>query len=159
MKIKTLAGKRRRRHRHPGFGHSPIARRRRQPGGFHQTGHDRLHHPLQRQRLLRCPVKPRSRTRPTTNPSSRLFSASSAAKANPTAAVVTKVTFPSATACKTAAKVSKCALVTYNLNSAKTGAALSPNTTGYAANVNGKWFMSDTTFCSLAKLAGVTCTG
>ncbi len=85
--------------------------------------------------------------------------ASSAAKANPTAAVVTKVTFPSATACKTAAKVSKCALVTYNLNSAKTGAALLPNTTGYAANVNGKWFMSDTTFCSLAKLAGVTCTG
>jgi hypothetical protein len=85
--------------------------------------------------------------------------ASAVAKANPTAAVVTKVTFPSASACTTAAKISKCALVTYNLNSAKTGAALLPGATGYAANVNGKWFVSDTTFCSLAKLAGVACTG
>ena len=104
-------------------------------------------------------MKQKSRMLLTTRREFAALFSSSVAKANPTAAVVTKVTFPSASACKAAAKVSKCAVVTYNLNSAKTGAALLPGATGYAANVKGKWFVSDTTFCSLAKLAGVTCTG
>ena len=50
----------------------------------------------------------------------KLF-ASKVAKANPTSAQVTKVTFPTSAACESAVSVSKCAAVTYNLDSAKTG--------------------------------------
>lgn len=86
----------------------------------------------------------------------KLFT-SSIAKSNPTIAKVTSVTFPTATACKTAISVSKCAAVTYNLDSATTGSSLLTAVSGYAADVKGHWLVSDTTFCSLAKLAGATC--
>ncbi len=89
-------------------------------------------------------------------PFTKLFS-STIAKSNPTAAQVTKVTFPSAAACKSAVKLSKCAKVTYNLNSANTGASLLSAVTGYAVANKGHWLVSDTTFCSLAKLGGATC--
>jgi hypothetical protein len=86
----------------------------------------------------------------------KLFN-SKVAKANPTSAQVTKVTFPTAAACESAVSVSKCAAVTYNLDSAKTGASLLPNVSGYATEVNGHWLVSDTTFCALAKLGGAAC--
>jgi hypothetical protein len=86
----------------------------------------------------------------------KLFT-SSVAKANPTLAKVTAVTFPAAAACKTAIGVAKCAAVTYNLDSATTGSSLLSAVSGYAADVKGHWLVSDTTFCSLAKLAGATC--
>lgn len=82
---------------------------------------------------------------------------SKVAKANPTSAQVTKVAFPTSAACKAAIKVSKCAAVTYNLDSAKTGTSLLPNVSGYAADVNGHWLVSDSTFCALAKLGGAAC--
>jgi hypothetical protein len=86
----------------------------------------------------------------------KLFS-SSIAKSNPTAAQVTKVTYPSGAACKAAVKVSKCAKVTYNLSSANTGSSLLSAVTGYAVANKGHWLVSDTTFCSLAKLGGASC--
>jgi hypothetical protein len=82
---------------------------------------------------------------------------SKVAKANPTSAQVTNVTFPTAAACESAVSVSKCAAVTYNLDSAKTGASLLPNVSGYATEVKGHWLVSDTTFCALAKLGGAAC--
>ena len=86
----------------------------------------------------------------------KLFN-SKVAKANPTSAQVTNVTFPTSAACETAVSVSKCAAVTYNLDSAKTGASLLPNVSGYATEVNGHWLVSDVAFCALAKLGGAAC--
>jgi hypothetical protein len=85
-----------------------------------------------------------------------LFS-SSIAKANPTIAKVTKVTYPSSAVCKSTVKVTKCASVTYDLESANTGSALLTGVSGYAVNINGHWLVSDVTFCSLAKLGGSSC--
>ncbi len=82
---------------------------------------------------------------------------SKVAKANPTSAQVTNVTFPTSAACESAVSVSKCAAVTYNLDSAKTGSSLLSNVSGYATDVNGHWLVSDTTFCALAKLGGAAC--
>ena len=82
---------------------------------------------------------------------------SKVAQANPTSAQVTKVTFPTSAACQAAVSVSKCAAVTYNLDSAKTGSSLLANVSGYATEVNGHWLVSDVTFCALAKLGGAAC--
>jgi hypothetical protein len=82
---------------------------------------------------------------------------SKVSKANPTSAQVTNVTFPTSAACKAAVSVSKCAAVTYNLDSAKTGSSLLTNVSGYATEVKGHWLVSDTTFCALAKLGGAAC--
>lgn len=86
----------------------------------------------------------------------KLFS-SKVAKANPTKAQVTSVTFPAAAACQSAVQVTKCAAVTYNLDSAKTGSSLLSGVSGYAVDIKGHWLVSDTTFCSLAKLGGAAC--
>ncbi len=86
----------------------------------------------------------------------KLFS-SKVAKANPTKAQVTSVTFPTASACKTAVKVAKCAAVTYNIDSAKSGSSLLSAVSGYAVDVKGHWLVSDVTFCALAKLGGAAC--
>jgi hypothetical protein len=79
---------------------------------------------------------------------------SKVAKANPTSAQVTNVTFPTSAACETAVSVAKCAAVTYNLDSAKTGASLLPNVSGYATEVKGHWLVSDVTFCALEARRG-----
>ena len=79
------------------------------------------------------------------------------AKTNPTEAKVTAVTFPSAAACTAATKSSKCAAVTYDIDTATTGSTLLTNVSGYAVDVKGHWLVSDATFCSLAKLAGASC--
>jgi hypothetical protein len=47
--------------------------------------------------------------------------------------------------------------VTYNLDSAKTGSSLLSGVSGYAVDIKGHWLVSDTTFCSLAKLGGAAC--
>jgi hypothetical protein len=72
-------------------------------------------------------------------------------------AQVTAVTFPGTAACKAAVKVPVCAAVTYNIDTATTGATLLAGQTGYAVYVGGKWLVSNVSFCALAKLAGVTC--
>lgn len=82
---------------------------------------------------------------------------STVAKANPTVAKVTAVSFPSATACRAAVKSAVCAMVTYDLDTATTGATLLPNQTGYAVRVSGHWLVADVTFCALAKLGGASC--
>ena len=82
---------------------------------------------------------------------------SKVAKANPTKAQVTSVTFPSAATCQAAVQVAKCAAVTYNLDSAKTGSSLLSAVSGYAVDSKGHWLVADTTFCSLAKLGGAAC--
>jgi hypothetical protein len=86
----------------------------------------------------------------------KLFN-SKVAKANPTVAKVTAVTFPSASECQAAVKTSACAKVGYDLETATTGAALLTNQTGYAVDVKGHWYVSDTSFCALAKLGGASC--
>jgi hypothetical protein len=86
----------------------------------------------------------------------KLFS-SKIAKANPTKAQVTSVTFPNAAACQSAVQVAKCAAVTYNLDSAKTGSSLLSAVSGYAVDSKGHWLVADATFCSLAKLGGAAC--
>jgi hypothetical protein len=86
----------------------------------------------------------------------KLFS-STVAKANPTVAKVTAVTFPGSSACKAAVKVPVCAAVTYDLETATTGSALLTDQSGYAVYVGGHWLVSDASFCALAKLAGASC--
>ena len=86
----------------------------------------------------------------------KLFT-SAVAKANPTVVQVTKVAFPGTAACKAAVNVATCAAVTYNIDTATTGAALLSGQSGYAVYVGGKWDVADATFCSLAKLAGASC--
>lgn len=82
---------------------------------------------------------------------------SKVAKANPTVAKVTAVSFPSAATCTAAVKSTVCAMVTYDIDTATTGASLLPNQTGYAVRVSGHWLVADVTFCALARLAGASC--
>jgi hypothetical protein len=86
----------------------------------------------------------------------KLFS-SAVAKSNPTLAQVTKVSFPGSAVCASTVKVKECAVVTYNIDTATTGAALLTGQTGYAVLVGRKWLVSDVSFCALAKLAGESC--
>jgi hypothetical protein len=82
---------------------------------------------------------------------------SAVAKANPTVAKVTAVTFPSSAACRAAVKVATCAAVTYDLDTATTGASLLTGRSGYAVYVGRHWLVADVSFCTLAKLAGSSC--
>lgn len=86
----------------------------------------------------------------------KLFS-SAIAKSNPVVAQVTAVAFPGSGACRTAVKVPVCASVTYNLETAANGHALLTGLSAYVVYVDGKWLLSDVTFCGLAKKAGASC--
>jgi hypothetical protein len=83
--------------------------------------------------------------------------ASAEAKQNPTSAKVVSVTFPSTTACLASVQNPVCAKVVYDLDTATTGASLLANQSGYAVYIDGKWLVSDDTFCVLAGLAGQKC--
>src|SRR5205807_9701097 len=66
-----------------------------------------------------------------------------------TAAKVTNVAVLPASQCQQAAVPSPCAKVGYDLVNRQTGAPLLAGQTGYAVNVNGKWLVSQNTFCAL----------
>jgi hypothetical protein len=83
--------------------------------------------------------------------------ASAEAKQNPTSAKVVSVTFPSTTACQASVQNPVCAKVVYDLDTATTGSSLLANQSGYAVYIDGKWLVSDDTFCVLAGLAGQKC--
>jgi hypothetical protein len=74
-----------------------------------------------------------------------------------TAAKVTSVAVLPASQCQQAAVPSPCAKVSYDLNNRQTGAPLLAGQTGYAVNVNGKWLVSENTFCALVSLIGNQC--
>jgi hypothetical protein len=82
---------------------------------------------------------------------------SSEAQQNPTTAKVVTVTFPGTSACQSSVQSPVCAKVLYDLDTATTGASLLANQTGYAIYTDGKWLVSDDTFCVLAGLAGQKC--
>ncbi len=54
-----------------------------------------------------------------------------------------------ASQCQQAALTSPCAKVSYDLINSQTGTPLLAGQTGYAVNVNGKWLVSQNTFCAL----------
>jgi hypothetical protein len=74
-----------------------------------------------------------------------------------TSAKVTNVNVLPSSQCQQAAVPSPCAKVTYDLNNRQTGAPLLAGQTGYAVNVNGKWLVSQNTFCALVTLEGNQC--
>ncbi|HEX4540625.1 MAG TPA: hypothetical protein VH112_10310 [Acidimicrobiales bacterium] len=81
--------------------------------------------------------------------------------ANPSAAVtaakVTNVSVLPASQCQQAALTSPCAKVSYDLVNRSTGAPLLAGQTGYAVFQNGKWLVSQNTFCALISLVGGQC--
>ena len=74
-----------------------------------------------------------------------------------TSAKVTSVTVLSASQCQQAAVPSPCAKVSYDLVNNQNGSALLPGQTGYAVYQNGKWLVSQNTFCALVGLVGIMC--
>jgi hypothetical protein len=74
-----------------------------------------------------------------------------------TAAKVTNVTVLPASQCQQAAVPSPCAKVSYDLVNRQNGSPLLAGQTGYAVYQNGKWMISENTFCALIALAGSQC--
>lgn len=74
-----------------------------------------------------------------------------------TASKVDNVQVLSASDCKAASVPSPCAKVTYDLVSRSNGSPLLAGQTGYAVDVNGKWLISQNTFCALIGLEGSQC--
>ncbi len=74
-----------------------------------------------------------------------------------TAAKVTNVAVLSSSDCQSAAVPSPCAKVSYDLVNRTTGAPLLAGQTGYATFQNGKWMISQNTFCALIALTGSQC--
>jgi ABC-type Zn uptake system ZnuABC Zn-binding protein ZnuA len=74
-----------------------------------------------------------------------------------TAAKVDSVQVLSASDCKAASVPSPCAKVSYDLVSRQNGSPLLAGQTGYAVYQNGKWLISENTFCALISLAGSQC--
>ena len=74
-----------------------------------------------------------------------------------TAAKVTNVQVLGASDCQQAALTSPCAKVSYDLINSQNGSPLLVGQTGYAVNVNGKWLVSQNTFCALIALTGSQC--
>jgi hypothetical protein len=74
-----------------------------------------------------------------------------------TSTKVTSVAVLPASQCQQAAVPSPCAKVSYDLINRQTGAPLLAGQTGYAVNVNGKWLVSQNTFCALIGLEGTQC--
>jgi hypothetical protein len=74
-----------------------------------------------------------------------------------TAAKVNNVTVLSPSECQQAAVPSPCAKVSYDLVNSQNGSALLPGQTGYAVYQNGKWLVSQNTFCALVGLVGIQC--
>jgi hypothetical protein len=83
--------------------------------------------------------------------------AGNASTAAMTAAKVTNVTVLPASQCQQAAVPSPCAKVSYDLVNRQNGSPLLAGQTGYAVFVNGKWQISENTFCALIALAGSQC--
>jgi hypothetical protein len=74
-----------------------------------------------------------------------------------TATKVTNVAVLSSSDCQAAAAPSPCAKVSYDLVNRTTGAPLLAGQTGYAVYQNGKWLVSQNTFCALIGLEGTQC--
>jgi hypothetical protein len=74
-----------------------------------------------------------------------------------TAGKVTNVALLPSSQCQQAAVPSPCAKVSYDLVARSTGAPLLAGQTGYATFQNGKWLISQNTFCALISLTGDQC--
>jgi hypothetical protein len=83
--------------------------------------------------------------------------AGNASTAAMTQAKVTNVTALPASQCQAAAVPSPCAKVSYDLVNRQNGSPLLAGQTGYAVYQNGKWMISENTFCALIALAGSQC--
>ncbi|HWC38890.1 MAG TPA: hypothetical protein VG476_10190 [Acidimicrobiales bacterium] len=83
--------------------------------------------------------------------------AGNASTAALTSAKVTSVTVLPASQCQQAAVPSPCAKVSYDLVNRQNGSPLLAGQTGYAVFQNGKWMISENTFCALIALAGSQC--